>query len=887
MDITGKDDSLSYFYIRAAAVGNFDINKQDILNNISQYEGSTSYFVTPSGLCNLTFIAGNPDEYWILSFKIEEFEYENGDKVKTSKSIFLVNVEYLDFSGNKIPMCENSVIEILPNTDEDKEYNVELNIGPFVSDMTMLSGGYIIISLIPIIESKIDYGNVSGSARIKIKNNIKLDHKNTIGRIGIAGRDPYSLLGRTISWYRGLTPYADGTNIGTDAVFVTDAGSNVFWTFGDYRSTFRAAIISPVINFDMSKNYGWAVEASYWEFPGSVYFSLLKSGSAADEKQSLSGASDEFQGVNIVHIDNFTNEVKIKNISNKNQSSSLSAILKSDGKNVIGTEAAIAESSKIGYDDMETVTNSILVSVTDAKSDSKHPKTYFFIRENKNFTTNTNMGKPQLYDVSNISISFDPLGGAYKLVGIHNSGGLVFGNVTSKGTLIMPLIFIEGRLPKVSDQLSSAQLNEGGIGDRILIENYPFNVISKGYFDVRFGSKTINSISNYNIGVIGDIVNNKLTNGNISSMANISNIHTSTLGNENFSRDGVEISKGKPAIIVDGSGGIYIFYSYSSSFKANLVSASCSPFIGRVYCIYSNNGGKNWTPPVCVFNLSPFNPDKEILTKRYTDMISYLDSNNGFNSNSIYSEFDYLISRVKTISDSEIRNISIEDFDVVYKWKSDVFYLSFWFGGYICYCELGPIINYIRDMWMNIANVENILSDDMRHPSSNYYYSYIYDAKNTYGEYVYSRYFWDPGYRTIIHIVAGNISNLINNSKTDLPTINLTDSPATIILKSLGATGPGKRDLISNPSLFSHNGTTYNLFYNDYWKGTFPPNIYVRFGNRDFNVEQKRQRPVIKYMSHNVPNIIFYNGENYIAHIPIIEEGMLVSEKHPIILSSA
>ena len=877
------EDDLEFFYIRCAVSANLSDNPVELVKILSGLDSATSHFLTPYGLMNLIFLAGNPDQFWRLSFEISDILFENGDKIQ-GDPIFLINIDYLDYSGKKIFVLNNAIVKTMPETEgEYRKYT--LDIGPILSDMTILGGGWLILSLTAIVGY-----NQSGAGRIKFKNNIQLDHNRTIGKIKVSGRAPGIISGQSISWYRGLNVYGRGVSLGTDAAFVSDAGTNTFLSMGGIGSTFRSAVISPAFAVNMDTKFGWVIDARYTGFTNSVRVALRRSTSTAEQKKSLAGATGEFDGISVLNIDDLTGKVIARNINTRFVSGGDEVQVLVNGQEIFATEVAIAQSSSLAYDAQGVSSIGSLATVTDHSDNLDHPKTWFLFRpNNQDFTYAKNSSEPDLYDIDNISLVYNAITNNYHIIGRHISGCYLIGNVNHDGLLLMPLRFVEGRLPELSEQIQDIDKNKGSIQDDILIDNYPFNIISNGYFDVRSGATQNNIVNASAMSVIGEVANAKTYAGAYASFAKISEINSSTLSNISGSRNGVEVSAGKPAIITDGQGSIYMFYSYSSNFKGNNVdTAGMSPFAGRIYCVYSGNAGITWTPPICVFNISLFNTKSELYKYTFSDMIVQIDSdNNSFNGVSDYPDFDGYIGGYKSfasVDSGSIREVAMEDFDAIHDLATNEYYISFWFGGFICYSPIGPIMGKIDSYWQIVSSSANRTFNSFKHTSESPDYAPIYQEKDKSGNYIYTKNFWDPGYRTSIYVASGPIQRILSASQVNHPKIDNNDNMATSILKSYGVYG--SKNIITNPDIFEYKNEIYNQFYSDYWKGTFPPSVFVKFGNKDFDVEQIKQKPLFKYMSENIPNIIFYNSNSTISYIPLDTQGTSVATSHPQILGN-
>ncbi len=484
-----------------------------------------------------------------------------------------------------------------------------------------------------------------------------------------------------------------------------------------------------------------------------------------------------------------------------------------------------------------------------------------------------------LRDIDNIVLKWLQTSNCYYLVGRHISGCLVGMVISRYGIPQRPLKFIEGRLPVLSEQSQDTR-EEGGLQNDFLIDFYPFNPMAKGYFDAREGGTT-NSVTDDDLLIeeIPPILKNQIDKTMI--FADFETIDPTT------QRQGVEVSDGKPSLVEDDQGGLFLFFSYNKNFRGRGKTSDCSPFIGRVYCMYSADLGSNWTPPICVFNLSPFNPSVECLSKNFPDMISYFDAgfNQGTDSKPDFSAETKGLKNINYLSDFLTNEIVLEDFDIFWYPKTSDFILSFWFGGFICYSKIGHNVELLKTIWNHPGTKSR--QDDFgrrRYAYEHEIWSSFYNQKipNT-RFYYYTRFFWEPLEISEIFIVAGPVERILEFNKTNAPTPKPGDeSPAATLLKAYSGKKAREDSVkVKYPDPQKSKLETYNRFYNPDWEAVEPPFVHVKFGNREYAIDQNKQKPTLNI--HRDGNLItcFYSSQNSISFCPINLENVGVEENFP------
>ena len=167
--------------------------------------------------------------------------------------------------------------------------------------------------------------------------------------------------------------------------------------------------------------------------------------------------------------------------------------------------------------------------------------------------------------------------------------------------------------------------------------------------------------------------------------------------------DGWGIERATPVILTGPRGEIILFFKYARDYAGSLL----SPFIGRIYAMMSNNRGESWTPPTCIFSLSPFYPREDIGDFSFID-IDVKEMDGGFNFG--FSEYNPYptLKPLQSLSPDEFDNISINEFDITYVHELSSYLLSFWLDGFICYTNITQSVRYLYKMnrMMKGSNLE-------------------------------------------------------------------------------------------------------------------------------------------------------------------------------------
>lgn len=465
----------------------------------------------------------------------------------------------------------------------------------------------------------------------------------------------------------------------------------------------------------------------------------------------------------------------------------------------------------------------------------------------------------------------------FRMVARNVSGAYCLLNVNVPGQILRPFYYIDGRLPLHAEQNNQISKQNGGIDGDIAINHYPFVPITAGFIDAREGT----SLSNYShddFAIESQPVTYKDNNDNLAVSAN--------LNSWTGKKQGVEVARGKPSIIMTPYGGIVVVYAYSERFSVGSINAACPPFIGRIYAIASIDGIR-WSPPICILNLSLFNPPSKIFKMHFSDMLDYFDNQGNIFSSSynetFYNETAGLRSTQK-LTETEIANISCQDFDATYDNTTNRYSLAFWFGGFICYRDISHEIAQTLAWCSKLQDQTSSLGTDLE-PYKTTKYQAIYSDKNPNGEYLYTKSFWTTSGPGEIYIAAGPVDRLLSNSVTTSPVPNPgQESVAATILKAIG--GVSARNTVVNLNPSTSSAALLNDRYDPTWGGVFPPSIVVKFDNLEYAGEQVKQSPAIGVGSVGETMIAFYNSSNNISYIPVRDYNRVVLSGYPKLLVS-
>jgi len=482
------------------------------------------------------------------------------------------------------------------------------------------------------------------------------------------------------------------------------------------------------------------------------------------------------------------------------------------------------------------------------------------------------MANPAFYDLTHPTVFYNSFKQAFGMIARHISGCLVYCRIDREGNPQSPLQYIEGRLPVKSEQ-KDIDINQGGIGDGIYIGGLPFNPATLAYLDAR------TSPANYEHRM-SRITLDASDAPPIAKYNNGLAINGTTLSDFIPSSMGVSVAEGHTGVVVTSSGEMIVFFSYAPHFTTKTTQAECSPFIGRVYAMMSNSDGSVWTPPVCVLNLSPFNPPGSLFKSSFEGMLAKCDATyNIFTQNSVKRTFDTDTAGIRDASylnDSNITRIAIEDMTAYYSHHNKEVYLSFWFDGFILMAKIPPAsIEILSKMVTAISAPNNDATSKPLPPYKLSTYRGIYDAKDSNGEFTYSRYFWLPQADPELFVIAGPTDSIIERSEINPPLPKpKTENIGFTILKSY------KGDL-RNKTINASDGKTYNANYHSVLQATQPPGIQIKFGNREFADYQRKQKPGVNEHTRGFPVVIFYSSDKDIAYFPMSPSNTTYSEDFP------
>jgi len=478
-------------------------------------------------------------------------------------------------------------------------------------------------------------------------------------------------------------------------------------------------------------------------------------------------------------------------------------------------------------------------------------------------------------DFNNFNMAYHRDG--FYMVARNVSGSLCFFNINRPGQILRPFYYIAGRLPLEAEQNSQISKQNGGIQGDIAINHYPFVPITRGFIEAREGA----TVANYGDDDLA------IESAPVTYRDNSDNLAVATnLDNWAGKRQGVEVARGKPSILISPAGGLVVIYAYSESFNVGNVTATCPPFIGRVYA-QSSFDGIRWSPPICILNMSLFNPPAEVFKLHFSEMLDYFDENaNIFSSaynQTFYNETSGLRSTQK-LTTTEISNISCQDFDATYDNTTGRYSLAFWFGGFICYRDISQEVNTALDWASRFQSLTGSIGTE-EEPYAVARFQSIYNLQNGVGDYLYTKAFWTPSGPGEIYIAAGPAERLLSNSSTVSPEPDPgQESVAATILKAIG--GADARNTVVNLNTAQDSKALLNERYDPNWKGVFPPAIVVKFDNLDYAGEQVKQSPAIGVGTVGETMIAFYNSSNNISYIPVRDYNRQVMSGYPKLLVS-
>jgi len=481
----------------------------------------------------------------------------------------------------------------------------------------------------------------------------------------------------------------------------------------------------------------------------------------------------------------------------------------------------------------------------------------------------------KIRDFDNFNIAYSNQ--HFYMVARNVSGSYCFFNVNLQGQILRPFYYIDGRLPTQSEQNNKISIDNGAVDDDIIIDHYPFVPITKGFIDAREGT-TLSNYSDDDLLIQKQPIISKDPSGN--SVVGINSTSWTSM------RQGVEVARGKPSVILTPSGCSIVVYTYSENFSAGAINATCPPFIGRIYATASFDG-MNWTPPICLLNLSLFNPEEKVFSMHFSNMLTYFDeTTNPFSASynkEFYNETSGLRS-VQKLNATEIENISCQDFGATYDNATNSYVLSFWFGGFICYRDISQEVALTLDWAAKIRNTRSSVGSE-KEPYHSTRFSPIYDLKNPAGEYIYTKAFWSTTGPREIYIVAGPMDRLISNSATSSPVPRPGEEPiAVTILKAIG--GAQARNNITNLNIATDAPALIQNRYDPTWKGVFPPGIIPKFDNLEYSGEQVKQSPGIGIGSVGETMVAFYSSSNNISYIPVRDYNRIILSGYPKLLIS-
>jgi hypothetical protein len=773
----------------------------------------SAYFVIPENILQNSFILGEPDKYWKLSFNIEKIHDEKNAILSLSSlnTAILLDVFYI--------FPDNKPYEIMKNylfrTTMQNSQTFSVDIGPFVSDITMLRTACLMIT-IKIAGQYDPIKYKSGFLQIN-KNSFELDHKDSICSVLASPPTGDVKGGRHIDYYRNL-PIVPVNTLGSQEINFVLQDVDVKWISNNADFNFLGVALSPIMNFPLRKEFGWVLDYTGIGVQN-LRVALIKGGAIGEKDKAFDATAFPGAGTKISFFDTLQNIGYILQLFSNTDANYELVELNYAGNDILFDDIAFCISGDTNhrikaYRGIIIATKNNISDIYSFYSSSDLERINIKIDESKTEIL-------RLKNLNNFNITWNFVANCYSVIARHVDGQLVNFNISQNLIIGSQINYIDGFINKTNDP--TVVVNNSDY--KIEYVEGPMNLVSKGYYDARGGSL----IADTDCGSIDE-------------------------------RVGVSVSNGKPAIICDRYGGLLSVFSYDKHFSLyNGVESICSPFLGRVYATYSLDGGARWTPPICILNLSPFNVNDTTLTYSYLDMVKYLDNYRGRYENATKYKYTDLI--LNNLSDEVIDTIAIEDLDLEHNSHLNKTFMSFWYGGYVCYLDISQYYSILNEMWSVLKATK--YSVNYNYAAINPGFEYIYSNK------LYTRLFWDPLIHLPINIVAGPIDNIITKGKIGIPlpnpgNENIADSllKANSLLLDLNATSI-YYDTTGNPY-------TASVRYNEDLEGVTPCNVNIVFNNANYKKEQPPGKISVVMTNDWQTSLVWKNnyGKPVIAHIP-------------------
>lgn len=830
--------------------------------------GDSSVFISHPGIADTIYIDGNINKYYNIKCYIGEIVLES-NSLSPSLMVCMGSLEFLESDGTIHLLGPPSIFQATMGSGV-----IEFNIGPIISKLTILNSGWIILRLKLLIGAN---SNISGSGLIQIYK-IDLSSNNGIGRI-IPGDRISGAKGKTLEWFRGLPAEGSGLTRGTDTVtIIVDKASQLGMVTDSNSMTATGVVFGPPIYTNLTEDIGYVLEySSTSNWISEVRVELLTAGRAVSGANAkVVSASQNFGDMTTYiarsHIN--SNEILLDTASSLVGPRGEHVIMNVNDVPVVGTSATVSTIQKVYTSAGREMDSPLIIYlVEDSITDVNHPTISSFVRIGQQdiriwsdtlgstvYELDGEHSPIIVRDLQYVAATQQSEGDGYMAVARHVSGCYVMFKMSLNGALIPPLYYIEGRYPSTSDQ---TDLDPGKIGNTMLISNWPFVTCASTFYDatgassvpIGWGAKMKGSPPALRDGS-GNIISHGIVFG-------------SNFGNY---VDGIEVAQGHPALIRDDSGGYYLIYSYSSLFNG----AKCSPLTGRVYAMYTGNNGVTWTPPVCVFSLSPFGPDLNNSSK----FSQFLSNNGGISGGNVTSSnwingslytgvFGSIYADIKTQED--VLSISIELIDAAQNYSTGEYILSFWFGGYICYTDIGQNLSILKEMWSTMCRSGLPEYNSVGYPWDSPQYNSIYSATTSNG-YLYTYRFWEPAFRSSIFVASGDLNALELGSGL----------PAQLLI------GYGKLVQYVEPQAWKTTGNIYerdsNGFIEHYdttWDKWIPNKIYIKFSDIAFSQPQPRQKCAITFHESCGLAVYFMDEDNKLCYIPCFTDSDIKASGFP------
>lgn len=865
-----------------------------ILHLASRNLRNSSDFVTYDNLIENLFMRGDDKTKFKLKINLNDsFIYDREgrriDEIDEKLIGCYVHITYFVTENNPQTTLLGPIFAPIVSY---KNNILDIDLGSPQANITLLGSGKICVKILPIL---IKNTSKASGAALKCKS-IEVYAEIKKGETTTEQRSPFGVIdvSRGLSkstnpeshYYRGLpvlgyggAKKSYGSSSATElGIYITKDVLDKFIII-DKKSdvSFSILIASPIINVNLKQKYGYAMDISSASTFSQAFIVLRDSGGSQGIYSGLGGGFDPITGMTMTSAitDLSTREVKL--FQSPGYAGPLQvASIKLDGnaqKTILADYTTTVTNDTINQNFNTGIRSSVIFSVDNTGMDPGHaiikaamynpqtgevmPPTIPRQYTEEGFTEEHSI---VLRDIDYITAKTSTFGAGCFVVGLHTTGGLTFASFNINNMPDTFPIHIEGPIPDTRDESKGY----GKLDGNVIINSWPFNPARRGYVDPVSNSlasaSTIPMLDkkNYQSVTLGYTKNQKdSANAIRASKAQLTNIPPNM-------PDGWGIERATPVILTGPRGEIILFFKYARDYAGSLL----SPFIGRIYAMMSNNRGESWTPPTCIFSLSPFYPREDIGDFSFID-IDVKEMDGGFNFG--FSEYNPYptLKPLQSLSPDEFDNISINKFDITYVHELSSYLLSFWLDGFICYTNITQSVRYLYKMnrMMKGSKFRGTETYPWYSPKYEKIYTEAWSGKI---KYPYTWRFWYPEVFMPIHIVAGNIDSLGDDDGSFVPTLSI-DGPGSFLLKAYSNLFLRERDIRK---------------LDEDWNTYFPPGIIVGMTPRNINneidavkiakfgVPQIKQKPSITYEPDGGQIILqFASPDGRFAHMPCALSG--------------